>query len=147
MNLIRLLLALIVTMTILPLSAMSLRYAADMTFDYNEINDEIALYQLREILLIAYDMEVGSNQLFFNYQNHDFRLSEVNNMLLLQPGTQIFLNDIDSLYFYEKNDSIHLCYQRQDKSHDTILCSSDRFYIDRFSACDVSDDELDRSEE
>lgn len=147
MNLIRLLLALIITMSVLPLSSMSLRYAADMTYDYNEINDEIALYQLREILMIAYEIEISPGMLSFVYQNNEFRLSLVNRKLILQPGTQIYLNDIDSLYFYENNDAIHLHYQRKNRSFDTVLCSSDRFYFDRFSACDVSDDEPDRLEE
>ena len=147
MNLTRLLLALIITVTILPLCAMSFRYAADLTCDYNEVNDEIALFQLREILLIAYDLEISYDRLSFVYQNDDFRLSLVNRKLILQPGTQIFLNDIDTLYFYENHDTVFLHYERQNKSYDTILCSSDRFYIDRFSACDVSGDEPDRIEE
>ncbi len=147
MNLTRLLLALVITMMILPLSTMSFRYAADLSFDYNEINDQIALYQLREILLIAYDLELSADCLSFIYQNDEFRLSLVNNKLILQPGTQIFLNEIDSLYFYENNDTIHLHYQRNSHSYDTVLASAERFYLDRFSACDVSDDEPDRPEE
>ena len=147
MNLTRMFLALMITVMVLPLSALSFRYAGGMTYDYNEINDEIAIYQLREILLIAYDMDVSSDRLSFLYQNDDFRLSLVNRKLILQPGTQIYLNDIDSLYFYEKNGCICIHYERKNKTYDKVLASAERFYIDSFSACLLPADESDRLEE
>ena len=147
MNLTRMLLALLVTVMMLPLSSLSFRYVAEMNYDYNGINDEIALYQLREILLIAYDVDVSADHIAFFYQNDEFRLSLVNRKLILQPGTQIYLNDIDMLYFYERNNCICIHYERQDKSYDKVLASAERFYLDSFSACLLSDDEPDLPEE
>ena len=74
-------------------------------------------------------------------------LAIINGRLILQPGTQIYLNDIDMLYFYERNNCICIHYERQNKSYDKVLASAERFHLDSFSACLLSDDESDRSEE
>ena len=52
MNQIRNIIALIIVLSILPLSSLAFNYVANIEFEYNEINDELALVQLREYLLI-----------------------------------------------------------------------------------------------
>lgn len=147
MNLIRNLLGIIITITMLPICIQTFTFASKMPFDYNEINDEIALAQLRELLLISYDMYVNTNELNFNYKNKDFTLSLVNQKMILQPGTQIFLNDIDDLYFDERNDYIYVCYARGNNNYERIIGKQEGIYIDDFSNCDVLTNELDSSEE
>ena len=131
----------------LPICIHAFKYTGDIKFEYNEINDEIALMQLREILLITYDMHVASDELNFIYKNKEFKLSLVNNKLLLQPGTQIFLNDIDNLSFKIKNSFIYVEYERDNKVYERLIGRQERFYIDDFSYCDVLDDERDSNEE
>ncbi len=147
MNLIRTLLGLIITCTMLPITVQAFRFTSNIKFEYNEINDEIALMQLREILLIAYDMNIYSDELNFRYKNKDFSLSLVNNKLLLQPGTQIFLNDVDNIVFKTKNDFIYIEYERNNETYERLIGKQEGLYIDDFSNCDVSDDVCDNCEE
>lgn len=147
MNLIRNLIGLIITITMLPICIEAFTFISKIPFDYNEINDEIALEQLREQLLISYDMEISSDELDFIYKNKQFSLSLVNRKLLLQPGTQMYLNDVDSLYFDVKNGCIYVCYEKGNKQYERVLCKQERFHIDDFSDCDVLDNESDSSEE
>ena len=147
MNLIRNLAGLMIILSLLPIGMMAFRYTADIPFVYDEISDELALVQLREILLIAYDMNFQSHALSFRYKNRNFTLSKVNDKLILQPGTQIFLAEIDEMHFENRNGVIYVCYERQGKHNERVIASSAGFYLDDFSDCDVSDDLFDRIEE
>jgi len=146
MNMIRNLAGLIITLSMLPICCLSFRFASNIPFSYKEINDELALFQLRETMLIAYDLQYSFDQLDFIYANKEFRLSQVNNRLILQPGTQIFLDDIDEVYFEKRNGCIYVHYQRDNKQYERILCK-EGIYIDRFSDCDVLTDEPDSTQE
>ncbi|MBQ2658578.1 MAG: hypothetical protein IJF87_08435 [Erysipelotrichaceae bacterium] len=147
MNLIRNLIGLIVTAALLPLFLLAFRYVTEIGFDYDQINDEIAISQLREQMLICYDLKFSRDVLRFRYKNDDFRLSLVNNMLLLQPGTQIYLNDVDSLYFEKRNGCIYVVYERDGKKYEQVIASEKGIHIDAFSLCDVSDRDDDLDEE
>ena len=143
MNLIRNLIGLLITITMLPICLEAFVFTSNIPFDYTEINDELAMSQLREQMLIAYDVSVSSGEIDFVYKNKDFRLSLVNNKLLLQPGTQIYLDNIDYLYFEEKNGCIYTVYGRDNKEYERIIGKQERLYIDDFSDCDVLDNECD----
>lgn len=147
MNLIRNLIGLIITITMLPICIEAFTFTSNIKFNYNEINDEIALAQLREQMLIAYDMYVTSDQINFIYKNKDFKLSLVNGKLILQPGTQIYLADIDDLRFETRNGCVYVIYERNNKTYERVICQEERLYIDDFSACDVLDDGTDCGEE
>ena len=147
MNLIRNLIGLIITITMLPICVEAFMFTSKIPFDYSEINDEICLQQLRDQLLISYDMNISADKLSFIYKNKNFTLSLVNRKLLLQPGTQIYLNDVDNLYFETKDGCIYVCYEKGNKQFERILCKKERFYIDDFSDCDVLFDESDSFEE
>ena len=147
MNLIRNLLAIYICAIMLPLSSLSLKYISNLKFDYDFINDEISICQLREILLISYDLNVYDNYLEFIYQNKLFRLSKVNDYLLLQPGTQIYLNKIDNVYFKDMNNCIYLYYEKDQKQYEKIIASSRGIYLNEFSDClIISESDSDLSE-
>lgn len=131
----------------LPICIEAFTFTSNIKFNYNEINDEIALAQLREQMLIAYDMYVTSDQINFIYKNKDFKLSLVNGKLILQPGTQIYLADIDDLRFETRNGCVYVIYERNNKTYERVICQEERLYIDDFSACDVLDDGTDCGEE
>ena len=143
MNLIRNLIGLLITITMLPICLEAFVFTSNIPFDYTEINDELAMSQLREQMLIAYDVSVSSEEINFVYKNKNFRLSLVNNKLLLQPGTQIYLDNIDYLYFEEKNGCIYTVYGRDNKEYERIIGKQEWLYIDDFSDCDVLDNECD----
>lgn len=86
------------------------------------INDELSLMQLRRILLISYDIEVNEDSLSFNYQDREFLLNEVNNNLIIQPGTQMVLMDIDDLTFINEEGNIYISYTKEEEKYERLLC-------------------------
>lgn len=147
MNLIRNLIGLIITITMLPICVDAFKFTSDISFTYDEINDELAMSQLREQMLIGYDMHINENEVSFIYKNKQFKLSLVNNKLILQPGTQIYLADVDNLRFDIRNGCVYVIYERNNKEYERIIAKQERIYIDDFSACDVLDDGNNCSEE
>ena len=146
MNLIRNLIGLLIIVSMLPLCSMAFSYTSKIPFEYNEISDELALAELREILLIAYDMDVSYGSLDFIYQNKEFTLSMVNEKMLLQPGTQIYLNDIDDLHLENRSNTIYVIYERKNRKYERVIGTTKGIHLDEFSDCDVHDDVSDSSE-
>lgn len=131
----------------MPLSSLTLNYVSRIDYDYSEINDEIAMYQLRELLLIAYDIEIDDDEINFTYQDKTFRLSLINNRLILTPGTQIFLDEVDDLYFTQSDGLIYVNYEKDDRKYQKVLINTNGIYLDEFSDCALSDDVFDSSQE
>ena len=52
----------------------------------------------------------------------EMRLSVVNQNLIVQPGTQIFLMDIETALFYLEGDSVMLRYVRDQQEYEVYLC-------------------------
>ena len=140
MNSIRNIVGLLIILLILPICISAMNYISVISFNYDEINDEIALSQLRENLLIAYDIDYDYNQLRFDYQNKMYLLSYINNKLILQPGTQIYLNNIDELHFETKDSIIYVCYERNNKRYERPIVRQG-IYLDEFSDCFIDSDE------
>lgn len=147
MNLIRLLLSFLIIINMLPLTYLSFSYISNISFDYSQIEDEIALMQLREILLIGYDFQIHGDSLTFIYQNKDFSLRQVNNRLLLQPGTQIFLDNVDDISFYSSNGIIYLDYEKNKRHFTTAITKEAGFYLDGFSDCLIDNSSDNRGQE
>ena len=113
--------ALCVVVLMVPLMTMCLGVLkGSLVFD-ERLQDEIALLQLRKILLISYDIEVSPQVLSFRYQARDMRLSLVNRRLIIQPGTQIFLSEIDGASFLEKDGMIEVIYSRGEQEYEKVL--------------------------
>ena len=146
MNLIRNLVGLLIIVSLLPISSMAFRYVANIPFEYNEISDELALCELREILLIAYDKKTSYSQFDFIYQNKDFSLSLINRKLILQPGTQIYLYDVDDLHFETRGNTVYVIYEKHNKQYERAICAAAGIHLDEFSDCDVHDDVADSGE-
>lgn len=144
MNQIRNMIAIFVLIAILPLSTMAFKFVSDIPFEYNEINDELALLQLREYLLISYDIKNNYSNVTFTYKGSDFSLNYVNRRLLMQPGTQIILNDIDDVYFIERSNCVYVVYQRENKTFERAIVFKNGIYLDEFSDCFIDDDVFDR---
>ncbi len=147
MNQIRNIIGIIILITILPLSSLAFNYVSKIDFNYNDINDELALCQLREYLLISYDIKVNHYSLDFIYKNKNFNLNLVNNKLLMQPGTQIILNDIDDVYFERKGEYIYVVYTKNNETYERIIASTKGIYLDEFSDCFIDNDVFDSDQE
>ena len=85
------------------------------------LQDETALLQLRRILLVSYDVQASGNEVTFVYQKRDMRLSRVNDHLIIQPGTQIFLSAVDEAHFEIYGDCIYVIYTRNGRTFEKIL--------------------------
>lgn len=85
------------------------------------LQDEIALMQLRRVLLLSYDIETNGNVVYFTYQTREMRLSDVNRNLIIQPGTQIFVSDIDYASFYYSQGLLMVKYEREGKTYEKAL--------------------------
>ena len=90
--------------------------------DKTSLQDQIALVQLRRYLAVAYDIELLPSSLTFQRQHEEMRLSVVNQNLIVQPGTQMFLMDIEAALFYLEGDSVMLRYVRDNQEYEVFLC-------------------------
>ena len=86
------------------------------------LKDQIALVQLRHYLAVAYDIELEPTTITFQRQHEEMRLRLVNQNLIIQPGTQIFLMNIESAMFYLEKDSVILRYVKDNQEYEVFLC-------------------------
>ena len=97
----------------------------DKSLNYDSyIDDEVAIIQLRKTLLLSYDIENKGASLNYEYQHRNFTLSEVNNNLIIQPGTQIIIFGINNLSFYNSGNNIYIYYEKDGESFEKILCKT-----------------------
>lgn len=145
---VRTLIALLITLTILPLAISVFSYAGNFSFNYNEANNEMALMDLRRVMLLAYDIDVSDYEISFIYHNDNYTLRYLNNKLLLQPGSQMYLNGILDAYFTKENGSIYVNYiDENGKEYKRNIGKEKGIYIDEFLNNDdgSSNDNLDDS--
>lgn len=129
----RTLMALLITLTILPLAISIFSFVANIKPNYNLLNNELALIDLRRRLLIAYDLNIEENRLEFINDGETNYLYYVNDKLILSPGTQIYLNDVKDVYFSKENGVIYLNYITNDnKEYKSAIGKEKGFYIDDF---------------
>lgn len=128
--------AIIVIITILPLAVSIIKLTSSMKFDYDSVNDEISLLQLRKIMLISYDIDNYRDKLHFIYHGEDYELSLINGRLVLSPGYQVFLNNVDYVYFDQNNGALDLTYGRNGNEKKTFIYKEKGICIDDFSSLD-----------
>ncbi|MCH4013024.1 MAG: hypothetical protein LKE64_01640 [Solobacterium sp.] len=116
-----LLTTMICTAALVPIAVSCIVLLPQLSTFHEDVQDETALYQLRRIGMMAYDPAVSSDTLSFSYKDQDWQLSMVNRRLILQPGTQIFLSEIDSASFTIENGVIYCVYEREGKTRSTPL--------------------------
>ncbi len=87
-----------------------------------EVQDRIALSQLRRILMLSYDVHTEGNTVRFSYQNEDRLLRFTGDWLLISPGTEIMLAMVEGGRFIERNDLLYVIYERKGKQYEAVLC-------------------------
>lgn len=116
-----LLLSLSVLMILLPITLLAVRtVSASLSFD-EEVQDEIALAQMRRIILLSYDAETSGGDLRITYQGDEMRFTFLHERVILQPGTQIFISQIDSASFHNEGGILYLRYERKGKTYDKAV--------------------------
>lgn len=89
-----------------------------------ELQDEIGIQQLRRLLLLSYDMCCMTDCVSFEYKNEKYTLQYVNENLIMQPGTQIFLTDVDACTFVQYGRDLYMEYVRDGKVYERFLYES-----------------------
>ena len=112
-------LLIVVVMCPVVVSALSVLFSANISFQ--SVQDEIALAQLRKILLISDHISVSTEEIGFRYQGKDMVLHKVRGKLIIQPGTQIFITDVQNVSFSENGRYISVTYERDNKKNERIL--------------------------
>ncbi len=74
--------------------------------------DEIATYQLRRVLILGDNFSVKEDSLSFTYRGDRWTISIKNNHVYMQPGTQIFYNQVDEGYFDIEDGMIFISLRR-----------------------------------
>lgn len=99
----------LVVLTLLPVLVSLFGLLARLSFNYYPLENELAFLQLRRILLASYELKVDSDYLSFRYNDDECFLYLHNRHLILTPGTQIFAEDVEDVYFYVEGG---VCYCR-----------------------------------
>ena len=107
------LLSLLAACLFVPLCADCIRLLALRKKFDQQIQDEIALSQLRHILNAAGSIESDGNSLQFTRKYEPAELYLTNRHLILSPGTQIYLEDIDGAEFYYEMHTWMIRYERE----------------------------------
>lgn len=135
----RFLVALFITLSLFPLSSLMVKLIANIKMDYDLVNSEMSLMDLRRILLIAYDLEISEYELNFVYHDTNYVLRFINDKLVLSPGTQIYLNDIKEASFYTKNNCLYLRYvNNENQEYEKNIGTKEGFHLSELS--DNNDD-------
>ena len=120
--LIEILICILTVCICIPITVQVISITRSIIKDRTPLQDQIALVQLRHFLAVAYDIELQPTMISFQRQHEEMRLRLVNQNLIIQPGTQIFLIDIESAMFYLENDSVILRYVRENQEYEVFLC-------------------------
>jgi len=123
--LIELLITMIIVTAMIPITIICLSPFQNLLQFDERIQDQIALRQIRRIIMLSYDPEFSSEELDFIYQEKQQKLRFINHHLVLSPGTQIFLSDIDDAGFEEKDGFIYVVYERDHQIYECILCQEE----------------------
>lgn len=115
------LLSLFIVAVMCPLMVASIALINNRKQDAQAVQDEIAIAQLQRILIISEGYKIQGNELSFMNQNRAMYLRKVNGNLIIQPGTQIILVNIDDVSFKEEGNLITCTYSRKGKEYERVL--------------------------
>lgn len=113
--------ALMLALLITQMGNIMIKTLSLVTFDSTTLQNQLGIIQLRNYLNFADEFEVNDNELNYLINNEEFHLRIVNQRLIQQPGTLIFLLNIDDVEFYLVEDEIHLTYNLNEKIIDQLI--------------------------
>ena len=93
------------TMAITPLLKTVIKLYQLQKYDYQR---DIAIYQL-QITLAANDIiEIKDDEIIYQNARNEYTLHIVNNKLIAQPGTLIYIYGIEEVYFWEEKGIVYV---------------------------------------
>lgn len=110
--------SIVVIIILIPILIMGLKLISSSKLYDESIQDEIKKIQLQRILVIAYDVKVENNQLFFKHNNQEKSLRYINNHVILSPGTQIFFEGVQDVEFKIDDNNIIIIFTRNNRVYE-----------------------------
>lgn len=85
------------------------------------LQDQIALAQLRHITNLASSVTINAEELTLHCHQNDYVIHIRNHNLLLRPGTQFLLTEIDAVLFEQDEQLLIMHYYRKEKEFRAVL--------------------------
>lgn len=82
------------------------------------LQDTLGILQLEQVFMKYDEVIVLPNRITLKSKTHPMELSLLNRKLILQPGTQYYLIDIDEVYFKDEITFLKIIYKRQNKTYE-----------------------------
>ncbi len=83
--------------------------------------DRLAVYQLRLLLAQSNHLTLDTRELSFIYQKKPQRLQYDRNRLVRKEGYEIFMQNVDDVYFEQKENCFYVVWQRGKKQKTALL--------------------------
>ncbi|MCI6272963.1 MAG: hypothetical protein MR601_08465 [Erysipelotrichaceae bacterium] len=90
-------------------------------FYEESLQDLIGLSQLSRYLILADEIKIENNCIHFKYLDKDMKVDVVNKNLIIQPGTQFVIVNIDYLNFYIENNLLYIEYKRNKNNFKMVI--------------------------
>ncbi len=99
----------------------AVRLISLISFDSVEIQNRLGIIQIRKHLNYAYYIEVYDDYLEYYINDKQYTLSLVNNRLIQQPGTLIFMLDLQEVEFFQDDFTVYLKYLEDKTYYEQIV--------------------------
>ncbi len=90
-------------------------------FYEENLQDLIGLSQLSRYLILADEIKIENNCIYFKYLDKDMKVDVVNKNLIIQPGTQFVIVNVDYLNFYIENNLLYIEYKRNKNNFKMVI--------------------------
>lgn len=117
-TLIEALLALFITGLVSLLGCMLVSCALHFAHMDMDTQNQFAILQLRRELSVASEVKVENEQLEYILNHEKFRLYFDKHRIVKSPGYEIYMEQIDLGYFYQKEDGYYLWFKKKNKIYD-----------------------------
>ena len=78
------------------------------------LQDINGILQLKQTLNLGSNIEISTDEIGYDFKEDHFTINLTNNRLIIQPGTNIILINIDHVEFIEDDLGLVIAYQRGD---------------------------------
>lgn len=109
------LIALLILCAVLPVFLSQLQAIANLYARPADLQDAIAITQLRHIFNIAQNITPSGSTLSFHFRGEERILRMSGENLILTPGTQYVLTNIEEVSFASEENTVILCWKRNEE--------------------------------
>lgn len=77
--------------------------------------DQFAILQIRQLVALSSEQEVQDGILYLIINHEEYEMGMDKNRLVRREGYEIYLENVEDVYFEQEEDSIYLSYQKEKK--------------------------------